>query len=668
MEELQLDDFIHYKFLSNLKHSPDGKYACFVVSNANVEDNNYSSNLWLYNTANKDLLQLTTLNKERAFSWLNNSSEILFSAMRNSKDQEAIEKGEELTIFYKINIYGGEAKEAFRIPLKVQGIEQLYDDKYLLTAVFNPKRPSLAGLSNEEKQKELRKRSEAKAYETLEEIPYWSNGRGFTDRDRLRLYLYDLKSNSWEALTDETFEVNNITLNEAKTKALVIGKAFTGKAPLTSEVHVVDLDKKTMKKVSPEENFRYATAHFINEEEALVLGHDSSRFGINENARFYLLNLQERHQKLLTPDFETSTWNSVGSDSRYGGGESVMFDGDYLYFITTEQDSSYINRIDYSGNIEKVTTAKGSVDAYSVKNGEVLLVAMRELKLQELYEIKDGKETTLSKFNSWVQEKRKLIYPEALSFKNIAGITIDGWVLKPANYQEGTKYPGILNIHGGPKTVFGTVFFHEMQYWANQGYFVFYCNPRGSDGKGNEFADIRGKYGTIDYDDLMDFTDKVLASYPDIDSQRIGVTGGSYGGFMTNWIIGHTDRFKAAASQRSISNWISMGFTTDIGYYFATDQIGATPWSDHEKLWEHSPLKYADKAVTPTLFIHSDEDYRCWIPEALQMFSALKYHGVESRLCLFKGENHELSRSGKPKNRISRLKEITNWFDRFLKE
>ncbi|HZJ99116.1 MAG TPA: prolyl oligopeptidase family serine peptidase, partial [Tissierellaceae bacterium] len=163
------------------------------------------------------------------------------------------------------------------------------------------------------------------------------------------------------------------------------------------------------------------------------------------------------------------------------------------------------------------------------------------------------------------------------------------------------------------------------------------------------------------------FTDLVLEKYDFIDKDRLGVTGGSYGGFMTNWIIGHTDRFKAAVSQRSISNWISKFGTTDIGYFFVDDQIRATPWNGFEKLWEHSPLKYANKVTTPTLFIHSEEDYRCWLPEGIQMFTSLKYHGVESRLCVFKGENHELSRSGKPKSRIRRLKEMSDWFDRYLK-
>jgi dipeptidyl aminopeptidase/acylaminoacyl peptidase len=166
----------------------------------------------------------------------------------------------------------------------------------------------------------------------------------------------------------------------------------------------------------------------------------------------------------------------------------------------------------------------------------------------------------------------------------------------------------------------------------------------------------------------MKFTDAVLEKYPFIDSERIGVTGGSYGGFMTNWIIGHTRRFKAAVSQRSISSWITNFITSDIGYYFVKDQIAATPWDNMERLWDHSPLKYAYRAKTPTLFIHSNEDYRCWEVEGLQMFTALKYFGVESRLFLFKRENHELSRSGKPQHRIKRLEEITNWFNRYLKE
>ena len=179
-----------------------------------------------------------------------------------------------------------------------------------------------------------------------------------------------------------------------------------------------------------------------------------------------------------------------------------------------------------------------------------------------------------------------------------------------------------------------------MQYWANEGYFVFFCNPRGGDGRGNEFADIRGKrYGVIDYNDLMEFTDTVLAKYPQIDPQHIGMAGGSYGGFMANWIVGHTNRFAAVASQRSISNFISKCLTTDIGYYHNLSAVQSDPWNSPAEMWERSPLKYADKCKTPTLFIQSDEDYRCWMTDALQMFTALRMHGVPTRLCLFHGSD-----------------------------
>ena len=664
MENLRLDDFTKYKFLSGIEHNPSGTHACFITHEADMDENGYTSHLWIYDLQKGGSFQLTALGKERSFTWLSND-ELLFAAMRSPKDQERQKKGEDFTVFYKINIHGGEALEAFRVPMRVQNLEPLKDNCFLLTCTYNPKRQDLSALSDDAKAAELKRREEEKDYEVLEEIPYWSNGTGFVSGNRSRLYMFNANDNSLEALTSETLQVAGLELNESKTKAVFIGSEYTGMAPLTNSLYLVDVEAQTVRKVTPDEDFSYYSAHFLSDHELLCRGNARENFGTNENARFYLVNVQDGSKELLTPDFDRSAYNSVGSDCRYGGGRGMVFDQGWLYFTITEGESSYLNRIDRTGTIEKISTAPGSVDAFSVKNGAILLIALRDLHLQELYLLKDGVETALTSFNSWVNQERRLAEPEALSFVTAPGITCEGWVLKPVDFVEGKKYPAILDIHGGPKTVYGTVFFHEMQYWANQGYFVFFCNPRGSDGKGNEFADIRGQYGTIDYDDLMRFTDLVLEKYPAIDAERVGVTGGSYGGFMTNWIVGHTNRFKAAASQRSISNWVSMGYTTDIGYYFAPDQVAATPWTDHEKLWHHSPLKYADRVKTPTLFIHSD---RCWLPEGLQMFTALKYHGVEARLCMFRGENHELSRSGKPKHRIRRLQEITTWFDRFLKE
>ena len=265
-------------------------------------------------------------------------------------------------------------------------------------------------------------------------------------------------------------------------------------------------------------------------------------------------------------------------------------------------------------------------------NGKIVCIAFVGNRLPELYEIKEKELEQLTHFNDWVEEEYEISTPEYIESKGSAPWEIHGYVLKPA------------------------------------GYFVFFCNPRGAEGRGNEFGDIRKRFGDIDFIDFMEFTDAVLVAYPDIDPQKLGVEGGSYGGFMTNWIIGHTDRFAAACSQRSISNWTGMEGTTDIGYYFCKGQTGASYMEDHELQWKQSPLASADKCVTPTLFIHGEKDYRCAVQEAFQMFAALKIHGCPAKLCLFEGGNHELSRSGRPKQRLQRLEEMRDWFAEYIQK
>lgn len=666
MENLKLDDFTKYKFLSGIRFSPDGKKTGFVLHQMDVEENKYLSNIYVYNEENNSCTKMTSLDEERSFIWKDNDT-IIFPAIRGKKDKERKEKQEKFTSFYEINIHGGEANKVFEIPLNVRSIDFIDEENLLVIASFDLNKPKLDELPQEEKEKALKKMEEEKDYEVLDEIPFWANGAGFTNKKRDRLYIYNLKDKKLTTITDEFTNVESARLNREKTKIIVITNSFTDKMPIKSDLYIYDIKEGTFEKLTHEEVFNYSYADFLGDK-IIFAGHDMKSYGINENPHFYTMDLDGRNVERITDEsFDCSLWNSVGSDCRFGGSRSMVVDGDYLYFVTTEGYNSYINRIDINGNIEKLTGDNGSIDGFDVVDGKINFIGLRGLRLQELYALKNKEEIQLTTFNEWVIKEKKLSKPEHITFEN-DGVTIDGWIMKPVDFEEGKKYPAILDIHGGPKTVYGEVFYHEMQYWANCGYAVFFCNPRGSDGKGNKFADIRGKYGTIDYDDIMKFTDIVLEKYPFIDRDNIGVTGGSYGGFMTNWIIGHTNRFKAAASQRSISNWISKFGTTDIGYYFVEDQQAATPWSDFEKLWFHSPMKYADKVTTPTLFIHSEEDYRCWLAEGIQMFTSLKYHGVEARLVMFRGENHELSRSGKPKHRIRRLEEITNWFNKHLKK
>ena len=665
MENLKLDDFTKYKFLSGIRFSPSGKKTGFVLHQMDVDENKYLSNIYIYKEESSSYIKLTSLDEERSFIWKDDDT-IIFPAIRGKKDKERKEKKEEFTTFYEISLLGGEANKVFEVPLNVRSIEFIDEDKLMVIGSFDPSRPKLDKLSKEEKDKSLKKMAEDKDYEVLDEIPFWFNGAGFTNKKRSRLYIYNLKDEKLTPITDEFTDVASAKLNKDKTKIIIVASSFTDKMQLKSDLHLYDIKEGCLEKLSHEEVFNYAYADFLGDK-IIFAGKDMKAYGINENPHFYLMDLDGTNVKRLTDDdFDCGLWNSVGSDCRFGGSRSMVIDGEHLYFVTTEGYNSYINRIDKNGKIEKLTKDNGSIDGFDVKDSKISFIGLRGLRLQELYGLKDKEEIQLTDFNEWVIKEKKLSQPEHITFEN-DGVTIDGWIMKPVDFEEGKKYPAILDIHGGPKTVYGEVFYHEMQYWANIGYVVFFCNPRGSDGKGNEFADIRGKYGTVDYEDIMEFTNIVVEKYPFIDSENIGVTGGSYGGFMTNWIIGHTNRFKAAASQRSISNWISKFGTTDIGYFFVEDQQGATPWSDVEKLWFHSPMKYADKVTTPTLFIHSEEDYRCWLPEGIQMFTSLKYHGVDSRLVMFRGENHELSRSGKPKHRIRRLEEITNWFNKYLK-
>ncbi|WP_462428193.1 alpha/beta hydrolase family protein [Fusobacterium varium] len=660
MENLKLKDFLDYKYLSNLEFSPNGENAGFVVNTTNYDDNNYQSNIWLLNNKTKKYSKLTSLNEERSFLWIDNST-IIFPAARDAKLKEKVNQGEKWTAYYSIDINGGEADKYMQIPLMVTAIKMIDKDNFVLTAKYDNYGINLNELTGEERSKAVAKLKEEKDYEVLDEIPFWSNGGGFTNQKRNRLYLYNRVSNEVTPLTCEHTVVTYFSYKDGK--VLYVGNVFEGKLEQREGIFCYDIASKTTETLLPiNANFRVSYAEFL--EDAVICAlNDCKEYGMNQNPSFYVI----KNGKLeLLKKHDTWMINTVGSDCRYGGGKSYRVVNGKLYFPTTVFKDSFLNTIDLAGNETVLTKANGSVDVYDVRGGEILFVGLRGIRLQEIYSLKDGEETQITTFNENIYTDKKLSIPEKCNFVNDE-IEMEGWVLKPVDYDETKTYPAILDIHGGPKTVFGEVFYHEMQVWANMGYFVFFCNPRGGDGRGNAFADIRGKYGTIDYDDLMKFTDVVLEKYP-IKADRVGVTGGSYGGFMTNWIIGHTDRFRCAASQRSIANWISKFGTTDIGYYFNADQNASTPWINQEKLWWHSPMKYADKAKTPTLFIHSEEDYRCWLAEGIQMFTALKYHGVEARLCMFRGENHELSRSGKPKHRVRRLEEMTNWFEKYLKD
>ncbi|MDU4695279.1 MAG: S9 family peptidase [Paenibacillus sp.] len=663
MEALQLEDFIGYRFLSAVQLSPNGSYAAYGVKTSNSEKKEYLSDLWITAVRDGQTRQYTGMGDVGSFRWLDDET-LFIQADREHSDKE-LHPLEPQTHFYTLRLDGGEALKAFTLPLRVTEILPLNGNRWAVRAIYDNTYPTLTGQTEEEKDQARKNFDEEQDYTVMDEIPFWQNGAGITNKKRSRVYLYDATDGSLTPLSSSYFDVSLMKVNQAQTQLMYIGVDYTDKMGLTDSLWTVDLGTGQAHERIAAGTYQFRTAEYVGEDIVFVAS-ERRKYTINENPTFSRLDSQGRITRFADPDL--SVGNTVGTDCRLGEGRWFMAEEDGVYCIVTDRACSRLCKITYDGRIEFLSQAEGSMDVLAKHMETVVFIGMREQRLQELYrlDLSSGEETPLTNFNDQVLNGKYVAVPQPLSFANKDGVEIDGWVLLPKDYDAGRTYPAILNIHGGPKTVYGTVFSHEMQLWANEGYFVFFSNPRGGDGRGDDFADIRGRYGTVDYDDLMEFTDRVLETYPAIDRQRLGVTGGSYGGFMTNWIIGHTSRFAAAVSQRSISNWISMCCTTDIGYYFAVDQTASTPWDGGERMWEQSPLKYADRVQTPTLFLHSDEDFRCWQVEALQMFTALKMHGVASRLCLFKGENHELSRSGKPVHRIRRLKEISAWFTSYL--
>jgi dipeptidyl aminopeptidase/acylaminoacyl peptidase len=254
--------------------------------------------------------------------------------------------------------------------------------------------------------------------------------------------------------------------------------------------------------------------------------------------------------------------------------------------------------------------------------------------------------------------------PEEFRFKSFEGTEIQGWLIKPIGWRSDRKYPMILSIHGGPHGMYGWAFNPTFQIFAARGYAVLYLNPRGSTGYGQKFSDgTLNEWGGGDYKDLMLGVDEALRKYSWIDPNRLGVTGGSYGGFMTNWIITQTPRFKAAVSAASVSNLISF-YSTSLYQDLVHAEFGGFPWDNYDLLWQWSPLRYVKQAQTPTLFIHGEQDNDVHITQAEEMYTALKRRGVESVMVRYPREGHGLR---EPKHRVDALERTLAWFDRFLK-
>jgi dipeptidyl aminopeptidase/acylaminoacyl peptidase len=342
-----------------------------------------------------------------------------------------------------------------------------------------------------------------------------------------------------------------------------------------------------------------------------------------------------------------------------------------LRFETGVKGQTHIFRVDLaSRKVSPVTSGERAVRAFDLdeKTQTMVYLANDFQHLDDLYAAApDGSgERRLTHLNAALWEGLELAAVERLPYKSTDGWDIDGFLVKPVGWEPGKKYPMVLSIHGGPAGQYGTDWYHEFQVYAARGWAVFFCNPRGSTGYGQKFErGIVNNWGGMDYQDVMAGVDAALEKNPWIDANRLGVTGGSYGGFMTNWILGHTTRFKAAVTLRSISNFLSDDGTRD-GAYGHEDDFKGFLFDELDQYWNASPLKYAKNVKTPTLILHSDNDYRVPLEQGEQWFRALKHFGVTAEIVIFPRENHNLTRTGEPKHLVESLNWQCYWFDRYL--
>ncbi len=283
---------------------------------------------------------------------------------------------------------------------------------------------------------------------------------------------------------------------------------------------------------------------------------------------------------------------------------------------------------------------------------------------QELWIGRGNMLARASNHNESFRRVTPLIEPEEFRFKSFDGTETQAWLMKPADWREDRKYPMILSIHGGPHGMYGYSFNANFQVLAARGYAVLYLNPRGSNGYGQKFSDgTINEWGGGDYRDLMIGVDEALNRFSWIDQSRMGVTGGSYGGFMTNWIITQTPRFKAAVSVASLSNLISF-YSTSLYQDLIHAEFGGFPWDNFELLWQWSPIRYVRQAQTPTLFIHGEQDNDVHITQAEEMYMALRRRGVDTVLVRYPREGHGLR---EPKHRVDALERTLAWFDKYIR-
>ncbi len=646
MKKLKVENIYNYKILGAINFIKDDSFL-FVKKVLNEEKNTYESNIWLHNLNEKSFKKLTAGVNDSNPVFNSEKNEVIFLSKRD-KDKKEIG-------LYKISMEFGEAeliREYSNPPENIQWKKK--------NVIFYTKNERYDG-------KKIEKEDDDKKIYHFKHIPFLVNGQGMREDVGNHLFKFNLKTKKEECLIKGFVDVNNFDLTDDG-RRLVVCLNKNPEDPVKASAFLYDLKEDKKEEINIK-GYTVSKVLWSDSKSIFILASDESR-GFATSPTLFIYDTDTKMLKMLIDPKknEFSTGNSLNSDVLGVAGRNFKVRDKRLYFIATEGIKTSIYSISSKAEIKKEVDFGSSITDFDINSANnVAFIRSSSITPSEIYYYDYSDFYKVSEYNNWFYKK---VNSEVkfIKFNSSDGKEIDGLILFPPEFEEkNKKYPAILEIHGGPRTAYGNSYMHEFQSLAAKGYVVIACNPRGSSGYGSDFADILKHYGERDFKDIMEFVEFCTANYKFIDKDRIGVTGGSYGGFMTNWIVGHTTFFKAAVSQRSISNWFSMYGSTDIGYYFCEDQIGEDYLTEPYKFIKQSPIFYSKNVKTPILFIHSLNDFRCEVQQAMQFFTTLKRLGKKTEMILFPGETHELSRSGKPVHRVKRLNAMIDWFNKYLK-
>lgn len=507
-----------------------------------------------------------------------------------------------------------------------------------------------------------------------------AEGSGWWDGLYSHLFYFNIAENKIKQLTNGAFQVSQIQVMDNKIACLAKknnGDHFVSEKTPHGLI-VLNQDGQLKQVVS--QSFEILNFNWMNEgREILFIAHNR-QFGSATHNRLYKVNLERNIiEQMSDDDVQLGVYmlNDMLVGKSVPGPYCTLYDNKEgkteksFYALVSHDGETQIWEWKNNRNGRPITKEAWVINQFYRSNcGTSFIVnASYSDRPAELYSIEQnsGHVRQLTAWNSAFCEQYEISIPQQFSYTNHENEEIQCWILLPKKSNDNESIPLVLSIHGGPHAMYTPAYSHEFQSIVAQGYALLFCNPRGSFGYGQAFATgCLKRFGYEDYNDVMDAVDVALDKYPQLDAKRLGVMGGSYGGLMTNWIVGQTNRFSVAISQRSISNWLSFYSTSDIGARYTEAMVGSHPWKDPLLLWNRSPIAYANQVNTPILIMHGEQDMRCPIEQSDEWYASLRHLGKTAKLVRYAASNHAFQKAGKPSLRIDLNTQVNEWLHQHL--